>query len=308
MYRIGVDLGGTTISAAVVNDSLELLGETTIPTTTVRDANLTGQIIAADISRLAFTVTEQAGLSFDDIEMIGVGVPASVENNLVIDANNIGLVNFPLADEIKNRTGKRVELINDARAAGLGEYTVRYGKNSTASMFMVTLGTGIGGCHIYQGKVIEGINNAAGEVGHTVLVRNGRNCTCGRKGCFETYASARALVNDAQAALLLAGSSNRVENGKDFFRLLNSCDPVITEVFDTYTDYLAEGIANIVNFLQPDEIVIGGGISAVGDTLLAPLVPKVRNLEFTQHSNVHTNIEISKLGNKAGIIGSVCVD
>lgn len=298
MYRLGVDLGGTTISAGIIDDNYNIIFSDTISTTEIRNED-TAKIISEDIGKLSGKLINEFKSYAPEsaVQAIGIGVPASVENNLIIDANNLGLINADIVSGITRITGLDVKLINDARAAALAEYYAGAGAG-TKSLYMITLGTGIGGCFIYGGKVIEGCNNAAGEIGHMVIDINGRVCNCGRRGCFEDYASASALVSDAKA------EDSSINNGKDFFAALKSGNKIAESVFNNYLDYLSCGVTNIINILQPDIIVIGGGISAVGDTLLFPLKERVSKLVYTQHSRIQTDLKIAKLNNTAGIIGA----
>ena len=302
MYRIGIDLGGTTISGGVVDDSYNLLFSETVTTPTVRDDILTLPLIAAEISRMVMRLNKRLADEFSvpGVTQIGIGVPASVNENLVIDANNLGLVNADLAGEVSLRTGYTVTLINDAQAAGLAEYYAGAGKGSK-EFYMVTLGTGVGGCYIRNGEIVKGCNNAAGEVGHMSVVLGGKPCTCGRKGCLEAYVSASALIRDAMTV------DPSLQNGKLFFAALAAGHEGCKELYEKYLDILAAGLTNIINMLQPDVLAIGGGISAVGDVLIKPLNERISSEVYTQHSDRQTKLSIAQLNNGAGIIGAAIV-
>ena len=302
MYRIGIDLGGTTISGGIIDDDYTIIATETIATPVLKDPTLTLPAIAAGISRMVHRLNRRITEEYSSVPVtdIGIGVPASVSDNLVIDANNLGLINANLATEVKLRTGCRVTLINDAQAAGLAEYHAGSGKGSH-EFYMITLGTGVGGCYIRNGEIVKGCNNAAGEVGHMSVVLGGRPCTCGRKGCLEAYVSASALVRDAYSI------DPSLTDGKKFFAALAGGSPVCRDIFENYLDILAAGLTNIINILQPDILAIGGGISAVGDILTDPLRKRVAAEVYTRHSDRQTRICTAKLNNSAGVIGAAII-
>ncbi len=300
MYRIGIDLGGTAIKGGIIDDAaMEVMASDSVATPSVRNDALTLQAIAAAISRMIFRLNAVIENEYkaEKAASVGIGVPASISGNMVIDANNLCLVNADLAGQVSLRTGLEVRLINDAHAAGLGEYSAGAGKGCR-EFFMMTLGTGVGGCYIRSGEVIKGCNDAAGEVGHMAVAAGGRECTCGRRGCLEAYASASALIRDAQAV------DPSIENGRQFFKALEGGSPALRKVFDDYLDILACGVTNVINILQPDVLVIGGGISAVGSTLLDPLAERVASMVYTRHSEKQTKIRAALLQNDAGLIGA----
>ena len=298
MYRIGIDLGGTAIKGGITDKDNNLIYSETVPTVIMTSQLLAVQKIASDISGMIFRLNNhiENELGGTGCQNVGVGVPASVENNKVIDANNLGLVNADLAKEIFLRTGASVTLINDARAAALAEFNAGCGAGST-DFYMLTIGTGIGSSYIHNGKTVTGCNEAAGEAGHMVIAFGGRQCSCGRRGCFEAYASASALVKDA------SDIDPSVVNAKEFFQKKDN-SPALSKLYEEYLDHLSEGITNIINMLQPDVLAIGGGISAQGESLLAPLRSRISSMVYSGHSARQTEIRAAILGNNAGIIGA----
>lgn len=315
-YRIGVDLGGTNMAAGVLNDAYEIVEFATVKT---RQGG-SPEEIADDMTALVFSLMEKKGLAKEDVEIIGIGVPGSVtEDGVVEDANNIDFYDVPFGTMMKERTGMEIQMINDARAAALGEYAAGAGKGSRTFQ-MVTIGTGVGGAFIVNGMALGGCNGAAGEVGHMVIRQNGAKCTCGRRGCLEAYASAGALKERMQKAvieerkrwprsqesILWELCSHRVEflNGKTLFQALEQKDALAQKLFEEYIEYLAEGVANLINALQPDVLCIGGGMSEQKEKLLGPLRASVMEKIYTKHSKVQTRIVAAELGNDAGIIGA----
>lgn len=308
-YRIGVDLGGTNMAAGLLNEAYEIVCRKTIAT---REGG-TPQELAEDMANLISDLLAEAKVAKEEILLVGIGIPGSVtEDGVVEDANNIGFFNVPFEAMMRERTGLRVQTINDARAAALGEYVAGAGVGSR-SFQMLTIGTGVGGAFIFEGKVISGCNGAAGEIGHMVIRKDGVQCNCGRRGCLEAYASASALkkrmtevVSEKQEGLLMqmCGGKPEVLSAKKLFAALAKEDRTAQELFEEYIEYLAEGVANLINALQPDVFCIGGGMSAQGEVLLAPLRRSVSEKIYSRHSAVQTQLVAAVLGNDAGIIGA----
>ena len=309
MYRVGIDLGGTNICGGVVDEKNEIIAKDELLTRHTSEPEL----IAADIARMIFRLAARLNVSMSAFDVIGIGIPGSVEKDIVRDANNIGFYDVPFASMVSSRTGLPVTLINDTNAAARGEYVAGSGKGA-ASFFMLTLGTGVGGAYIYKGDIVEGCNLAAGEIGHMVIRVDGRQCSCGRRGCFEAYCSASALSLRAREAaitnefcLLNKFTDNDLYkiDGKMFFKALAAGDKTCADIFDSYMRDLTAGVVNVINLLQPDVLVIGGGLSGVGNVLLDDLKRRVAGEVYSLHSDTQTEIRIASLGNDAGIIGAV---
>lgn len=314
MYRIGVDLGGTNIAVGVVDDEYKIIGRGKVKTNAPRPA----EEIFDDIAKAIDLAVADAGLTMDDISTIGVGTPGSVnkESGLIEFSNNLEFDHVPAKEMLESRTGKPCVFENDANAAALGEAYAGAG-NGVKNFVAVTLGTGVGSGIILGGKVMSGINDAAGEMGHTVIVVNGEQCNCGRKGCWERYASATALISQTKAKMLecpdskmwaeCGGDINSV-NGRTAFNAMYDGDEAAKEVVDAYIYYVSVGVTNIVNIFQPDVVCIGGGISNEGENLLAPLRKHVEQERYTKYSKKQTKICKAVLGNDAGIIGAALVE
>ena len=308
MYTIGIDLGGTNIVAAVVNEKYEILAEAKTPTALPRKP----EAIFDDIAKVSKEAVVEAGLSLDDISSIGLGTPGTVNNGVIEYANNLGFDHIPAVKMLKERLGdKPVYVENDANCAALGEAYAGCG-NGCDNFIAITLGTGVGSGIIVDGKLVTGINSAGAECGHTVIVVDGAPCTCGRKGCWEAYASATALINQTKAAMEkhpdsvmheLAAKEGKV-SGRTAFDAMRQKDAVGVEVVDTYIKYVAAGLTNLINIFQPEILCIGGGICNEGETLLRPLRRYVESERYSIYSDVQTKLVKAELGNDAGVIGA----
>lgn len=313
MYRLGIDLGGTNIVAGIVDDNYKIISKARAKTALPRPA----EQIVDDMANLALQAARFAGLTFDDIGSFGIGTPGSVEaeSGTVIYANNLNFHDVPLADMMFSRTGKKFRIANDADSAAYGEFIAGAGKG-TRDFVMITLGTGVGGGVIIEGKIRSGFNGAGGELGHTVIQMNGEACTCGRNGCFEAYASATALIRQTKQAMIrhadsymwkLCGNDINRVTGRTAFDAMRADDEAGKAVVDAYIGYLAVGAANIINTFQPEVLCIGGGISKEGDTIIKPLMTIVSGDNYARSIKKKTEIKTALLGNDAGIIGAACI-
>ena len=309
-YRIGIDLGGTNIAVGIVDDKYHILHRDSIPT----KAERSGEEILEDIVQLIHTLLKNADMSLSDIKQIGIGVPgtANKSTGILEYANNLNFNRVSVTSWLEERLHCQVRFDNDANAAALGEYLVR-DVNHIKSFLMVTLGTGVGGGVILDGKLLEGCNYAAAEFGHMVIEKGGRPCTCGRKGCFEAYSSATALITmatekieDHVDSLLYKKWKENQEmlDGRMICDCVKAGDDIAVKILNQYTDYLATGLTNLINLFQPDVICIGGGISAAADLFLDSLQKQVREESYTSDAEIQTVIQKASLGNDAGIIGA----
>ncbi len=309
MYRIGIDLGGTNIVAGVVNEHYKLIATARCKTNAPRPAD----DIIADMARVSREAVNAAGLTMDDVDGVGVGCPGAcnLDTGIVERAENIGFINEPLQEKLQKLLGKPVHIENDANAAAYGEMLAGAAKGTRHAM-CITLGTGVGGGAIVDGHIIAGHNFAGGELGHTVIVADGELCSCGRRGCWEAYASATGLIRQTKAAMQenkdsamwqLSAGGERV-NGRTAFDAMRAGDEAGKRVVDQYIRYLACGLTNMVNIFQPEVLCIGGGVSHEGETLLAPVRELVAKEQFAQTTASKTRIVAAELGNDAGIIGA----
>lgn len=307
MLRIGIDLGGTNIAAGVVDGDGKIIAKASVPTLAKRPT----EEIAADMARLSETVSKKAGCKLSDIASIGIGVPGTVddESGRVVYACNVPMENTPLVDMLHRYIDKPIRLENDANAAALGEYTVN--GNGAKSFVFITLGTGVGGGIILDGKIYRGFNGAGGELGHMTLVSGGIECACGKKGCWEQYASVTALVRQTKAVMETRPESIMHEivknygkvSGRTAFEAAKKGDAAGLAVVEQYLEYVADGLVSIVNIFQPERVLIGGGISKEGDYLLNPVREFVNKYDYNRYMP-KTEIAIATLYNDAGIIGA----
>ena len=309
MLNIGIDLGGTNIVAAVVDENYAILGKSKTPTATPRSA----EEIFDDIAKVCKEAMADANVTIADIASIGMGTPGTVNGEGVIEfANNLGFDNVPAKQMLIDRLGELPVFIeNDANCAALGEAYAGCG-NGSKNFVAVTLGTGVGSGIIVDGKIVSGVNFAGGECGHMVIVVDGEPCTCGRKGCWEAYASATALIRQTKAAMEadpdsvmheFAAEEGKV-SGRTAFDAMRKGDISGINVVNNYIKYVACGLINLVNALQPEIICVGGGICNEGETLMKPLRRYVQAERYSIHSKLQTKIMKAQLGNDAGVIGA----
>jgi len=310
-FSIGIDLGGTNIAAGIVDENNRILGKASIKTNAPRPA----AEIVRDMAEAARLAAEQAGVCLKDAVSCGIGTPgtADPETGIVAYANNLGFRNTPLQQMMEEAIGVPTRIENDANAAAYGESIAGAAKDAKNAI-MITLGTGVGGGIIINKKVYGGMDNAGAELGHMVIEMDGEPCGCGRKGCFESYGSATALINQTRKAMeqnpdsALWSICPTLEevNGKTAFDGMRMGDPVGTEVVRRYIEYLSVGTANLVNIFRPEVFCIGGGICKEGDTLLGPIREYVKR-ECYNSGSAGTRICVAELGNDAGIIGAAAL-
>ena len=314
MYRIGVDLGGTNIAVGVVSEDMKIIGRGKVKTRCPRPA----AEIFDDIALAVQMAVKDAGISMDEVVSVGVGTPGSVnkDNGYIEFSNNLEFENVPAKQMLEERIGKTIYLENDANCAALGEAVAGAGKG-VGNFIAVTLGTGVGSGIIVDGKIVSGVNYAGGEMGHTVIMVNGKQCNCGRKGCWEQYASATALIAQTKEAMLenkdskmweLTNGNVDAASGRTAFDAMRLGDETAKKVVDNYIYYVAVGVINAINTFQPEFICIGGGISHEGETLLAPLRKHIKNECYSIHASKQTNVVAAELGNDAGIFGAALLN
>lgn len=314
MYYIGIDLGGTNIAAGIVDESFKIVKKGSTPTLVNRDPEL----IIADMGKLCMSLLDDAGIDINEVACAGIAAPGSInpETGVIEYANNLPFLRFPIADILRKYLPvKKICLENDANAAALGEAVGGAAKGKRLSV-MITLGTGVGGGVIIDGKIYSGFNYAGAELGHTVIEHNGRQCSCGRKGCFEAYASATALVNMTKEKLAackdtvmweMCGNDISKADARIAFAAMKQGDRAGKDVVDMYISYLACGITNMINIFQPEVLLIGGGVCNEKDYLLKPLVEIVNTEQYTRNQPIKTEIKIAALGNDAGIVGAAAL-
>ena len=310
MYYIGIDIGGTNLKAGLVDESYQITATRKMPLK-FESMEQMGETLA----EMAIALAEENNIPRDQVASVGMGFPGPVDNKrgVVVKTVNIPIRSMPVAEMFHKYWDLPVYLGNDADCAALGEF-YHYEDKNIESLILVTLGTGIGTGIILGGKIHTGINGCAGEGGHIGIVHNGDQCTCGRKGCCERYASANALIRQTIAAMdehpdsamwgLAGGALNRVD-GRTAFEAMRKGDATARAVVDQYLEYLGEGLSNFVNIFQPEVIALGGGVSHERDEdLLVPLQSMVLEQCFGREAEKHPKLVKARLGNDAGIIGA----
>ena len=306
MY-IGIDLGGTNIAAGLVSDAGELLVKNSVPTLRERCA----EEIVRDMAELSGRLIAEYGAKPEDIKGVGVGCPGMVDyaTGKVVHLTNIKMDDFDLAGEFRKTLDIPVYVENDANCAALGEY-VAAGEGADSFM-LVTLGTGVGCGIVLGGKLFRGFNGEASEAGHMTLVYGGEQCNCGKKGCWEAYASVTALIRQTKEAMeahpessMNADAAERGKvSGRTAFECARAGDRAAAEVVERYAEYVADGIVSLENIFQPEIISVGGGISREGEYLLNPVMEYINKNRFNKYMD-KTKIVTAKLHNDAGIIGA----
>ena len=308
MYEIGIDMGGTHTAVGLV-DGLALKDRVEFATDTEQGAE---QYIEELVGNIGLLLKKNV-LTMEEISCVGMGVPGSfnAQTGMIEYANNLNFSDVPFRDMLESRLKKRVLIDNDANLAAWGEYLLS--RSSASSFIMVTLGTGIGCGIVLNGQLYRGINFAEGEIGHMTIRYDGVDCNCGRRGCFEAYASASALVRqaaeeakehpDSRLNGLVDGDVSRL-NGRLFFQAVREEDGTALAVRDNYAQLLAEGLTNLINLLQPAELVIGGGISGAAELFLPQVQERIARMVYSRASKVQTLLRPAKFGNDAGIVGA----
>ncbi|NMB34379.1 MAG: ROK family protein [Clostridium sp.] len=310
MYSIGIDLGGTNIAVGLINKDGGIVHKDSVPTLRERPY----EAILKDMGMLVLEVVKDAGVKIEQISGIGVGSPGTpnCRDGILVYNNNLNFRNVPIRSEIQKYINLPVFLDNDANCAALAESVAGAAKDAETSV-TITLGTGIGGGIIIGGKIYSGFNFAGGELGHTVIVVDGEQCTCGRKGCWEAYASATALIRQTKKAAgdnpeshinkLVEGEVSKID-AKTAFDAAKQGDQVANMVVKQYIKYISEGLINIINIFMPEILVIGGGVCKEGEYLLKPLRDQVDQGVYSTEDIPRTKIRTAEMGNDAGIIGA----
>ncbi|HWO77632.1 MAG TPA: ROK family glucokinase [Bacillus sp. (in: firmicutes)] len=302
---IGIDLGGTTTKIGMFSEMGELLNKWEIPT----DVSNNGKRIVPSIAKSIEEKLHDLHIEKKQVIGVGVGAPGSVhvETGLIFEAVNLGWKQFPLKAELEKTVGIRATIDNDANCAALGEMWMGAGKGSK-DMVCVTLGTGVGGGVITNRQVVHGIKGAGGEIGHmTIVPENGFSCNCGKTGCLETVASATGIVRLAKQHLESFTGETLIDqaalSAKSIFEAAEKGDTLANQIVEKVAFYLGLALSHLGNTLNPEKIVIGGGVSRAGNTLLEPVNQYFRKFTFptVQES---TDLSIATLGNDAGIYGA----
>lgn len=303
MYRIGIDIGGTTIKAGVVDENNNIIEQAFAPTGAGRPANE----IIKDVCMVAESAMNLAFVRKEDCAGIGIASAGTcdVKHGKIVRAYNLGFKDVPVCELVGFHFGLPVKLANDADAAALAEALTENLKDQSPVLF-VGIGTGIGVGLIVGGQIYTGYGYGGMEAGHMQIVKDGKRCSCGQRGCFEAYASATALIAQAKEAAEKNPESalNRLEviTGKTVFETADAGDETAKAVMDQYTEYLSMGITSLINIFDPEAVVIGGGVGQRGEKLLIPVREYVSAHIFGGKDRTAPLICSAVYGDTAGII------
>ena len=305
MYYIGIDVGGTNLKAGLVDEAGNIVEVERIPLD-YQNPEQFAEVVAG----LAKAVSAKGGVGLEEIAWVGMGMPGSVDGGNVRYLTNIPMENVPLEELFRKHFDRPLYLGNDADCAAVGEYFSGVGQG-TKDFAVVTLGTGVG-CGLILGGKLQG-GAASSEAGHLVIVHGGEQCNCGRKGCWERYASATALIGftkkamaeHPESALHAVAETNGAVDGRTSFEAAKAGDETALAVCREYVEYLACGLNSLINILRPEMVALGGGVAAAPEELLLkPVQELVEKESFSSHGGRVTQVLRAQLGNDAGIIGA----
>lgn len=308
MLQVGVDLGGTNIAVGLVNEKYEIIAHKSVPTNAKRPPE---QVIE-DMAKAIEDVLISAKVKPQSCEKIGIGAPGicDVDRGVVVRNYSLSWENVELVRIMQQHFSMPVKIDNDANCAALAEVKAGTAKGYKNAI-LVTLGTGIGSGIILNGKIYSGRCGSGTEIGHILIDHNGEQCSCGRKGCWDAYASVTSLIVQAKRAALQRPESmlNSLTEitGKSIFEVANTGDVTAKAVVAQYCHYIALGVSNIVNIFAPDVILLGGGVSAQGEKILAPVRKYIRENCFDKREDAMPQLGIASMGNDAGIIGAAAL-
>ena len=313
-YYVGLDVGGTNLAAGVVDEEYRMLSRVSIPTGAGRSI----EEITEDMARVTQRAIDESGLSVKNFKSWGIGMPSYVnpKTDLLVHANCFGWRNVPIYKYLEDKLPLEIYIENDANCAALGE--VLAGAAVTEeNVIMLTLGTGVGGGIIVDGKIYCGADLMGAELGHAKLVYNGEPCTCGQKGCVEAYCTATALIRQMKEAAQQAkdsllwdvcgGDLNQLE-GKSLFDAVGLGDRTAKQVLMQYADYLSCAMSTYITLFRPNKIILGGGIAGAGEVLLKPLKERLAVNTFAGSEIGVPDVVTAKLLNDAGIIGAAFLE
>ncbi len=312
MYYVGIDIGGMTIKAGLVNEKGEILAKTSCETRPERHYSL----LVKDMYNMCGQLANEAKISLGDIKGIGMGSPGTVNSDkgVISYAANLNFKNVNIIKEFSTHTKIPCYVNNDANCAALGEAKFGVGKGAQNAI-LITLGTGVGTGFIVDGKILEGRGGAGAEGGHICIRMGGEKCTCGERGCWEAYASATALIRMTEKAMAkdplslmhkLAAENGRV-SGRTAFMAYHAGDKSGEKVVMQYVKNVAAGVITLVNIFRPDIFMIGGGVSHEGDYFIKMIEKRVRRHAFGGRINKVCPIVKASLGNDAGIVGAAAL-
>lgn len=308
MYRIGVDIGGMSIKVGLVNDNGDILKKNVTKTALTYNETLNNLVNQIN------EILSSENISTKDISGVGIGCPGLIlsKEGIILSSSNLCWENVNIVEDLEKALNVKVRLSNDANVAALAE--AKYGKaKGVKDAIMFTLGTGVGGGIVIDGKLFEGGNSLGAEIGHFTIVQGGEKCGCGRSGCVEQYVSASALIRDTKIAMnkdknskmweFVNGDINSVD-GRTAFETSKLGDKTANDVVDNFIAYLGDALMSMHNIFRPEVFIIGGGVSAQGDYLINKLINYCKEFSFGMSGCPIPKIVVASLGNDAGIIGA----
>lgn len=315
-YRLGIDLGGTNLGVLLldirkINDKNHGVLATNQCPTRWRDGY---EPVADDMAMLCRICLKEAGINIEEVDYAGIGSPGVIdsEKGLVLFSSNLNFQKAPIAEALQQRLNLPVSLANDANAAALGEARLGAAQGCRHAV-VITLGTGVGGGVIVDGKILVGFNGGGGELGHHVIEAHGRICSCGRRGCWEEYSSAHGLLLTAKEVLLdfpasvlwqKTNETGSLQDCRDIFTAYDHGDSAAMEIIRLYTKMLGVGIINMINLFQPEVLAIGGGLGARSDLYIPSIQPLLQQEVFAYQWMAPTRLVPAALGNDAGLFGA----
>lgn len=291
--KIGIDLGGSHIAVGIVEDGkLRYKVE--------EDLNKESNLLEKMKELITRTLIENQGTR-EEIEKVGIACPGTISNGNIIKAGNLKLYHFPLVEELKKEfANTEITLRNDGKCAALAEKYYGSLKKAKDCIF-INIGTGIGGAVFLEGKLLEPKKYSGFEIGHMVIEKGGRQCTCGKKGCFETYGSIRALKQEVKKELHI----EKDITGKELLNIMLEENENLDKVMQEYIENLAIGIGNLIDIFEPEIISIGGSFSYYDELLIPKLTTKIQEKNMTFNEENLPEIVTAELQNDAGILGAI---
>ena len=312
MYYIGIDIGGMSIKGGIVDEK----GTIYLKRSVVTQPHAHYDVIVGDIVGLIRSLADEFGITLGELGGIGIGIPGTIDpdKGTIVYSNNIDFENVPIVEAIQKQIDLPVKIGNDANCAALGEVKFGSGKGMNDIVF-VTLGTGVGTGIIREGKILSFKGGAGGEGGHMSIRVDGERCTCGRRGCWEAYASATALIRQTKRAMerhpdslmhRFAEEEGKV-SGRTAFLAARAGDAAGLAVVNRYVKYVAEGLINLVNIFRPEALLIGGGVSNEGEYFIRKLQSRVTRFSYGGKRNPYVKVLKAELMNDAGLLGAVAL-
>lgn len=308
MLRIGVDLGGTNIAVGVVDEYYRIVAKKSIPTNPKRPV----VDVVRNIGDAIEGLLQESNFTIDDCSSIGLGAPGTCDavTGMVYVSYSLAWTNVPVADMLKKRFHKEVFVNNDANCAALAEVVAGSAKGKK-NIVLLTIGTGLGSGIVIDGKIYSGYKGNGTEFGQMLIDINGFLCACGRRGCWDSYASASGLIRQAKQAMFERHETKlhiyKELTAKDVFEAADAGDVTARAVLREYCHFLAIGVSNIVNILGPEMILFGGGVSKRGDIILPPIYKYIRENCFDKREESMPELAIASMGNDAGIVGAAAL-